>query len=330
MTSQVIPPDLIEDGEGGEISAAAPITGAEGGETLIGQAGIVLKQPTPGEVVRIVSELGHRYTVNFDPAEAQVMVVGDDYVLAFANGGQIVIEGLGALASKPDAPSFEIAGLEISSGALFDQGLVQSAGGDGSAFSTAIETAAAPPGAEGTGATQYTDDTGETIELLEAQDTISPVELEFSSLDIPVVDLAVVEEEPLFPPVANDDLDMVFLGGNATTGNVLTGIDTDLPPNDGILAADDPGSSGPLEIISVSSDLETKGTADANSSGVITLDSLLGGNLEIDLNTGEYTYSVPRGANVLGSPLDVFVYAIENADGLTDSASLTIEINFDQ
>ncbi len=328
MTSQVIPPDLIEDGEGGEISAAAPITGAEGAETLIGQAGIVLKQPTPGEVVRIVSELGHRYTVYFDPADAQVMVVGDDFVLAFANGGQIVIEGLWALASRPDAPSFEIAGLEISSGALFDQGLVQSAGGDGSAFSTAIETAAAPPGAEGTGATQYTDDTGETIELLEAQDTISPVELEFSSLDIPVVDLAVVEEEPLFPPVANDDLDMVFLG-DATTGNVLTGIDTDLPPNDGILAADDPGSSGPLEIISVSSDLETKGTADANSSGVITLDSLLMGNLEIDLNTGEYTYV---SGNVPGSPLDVFVYAIENADGLTDSASLTIEIksDFDQ
>lgn len=71
-----------------------------------------------------------------------------------------------------------------------------------------------------------------------------------------------------------------------------------------------------LSLTSQSSDLETKGTADANSSGVITLDSLLGGNLEIDLNTGEYTYSVPRGANVLGSPLDVFVYAIENADGL--------------
>ena len=40
---------------------------------------------------------------------------------------------------------FEIAGLEISSGALFDQGLVQSAGGDGLVFSTAIETAFREP-----------------------------------------------------------------------------------------------------------------------------------------------------------------------------------------
>ena len=70
--------------------------------------GFELIEPEPGQIIIIQAALGQRFVINFDPAAAQVSVEGDNLVMTFANGGQIVIQGLGALTTEPAAPTFPV------------------------------------------------------------------------------------------------------------------------------------------------------------------------------------------------------------------------------
>ena len=128
-------------------------------------------------------------------------------------------------------------------------------------------------------------------------------------------------------PTANPDTDMVVEGGAATTGNVLTGIDPDASPNDGNQQADTNSQDTPFTMVSVSSDTETKTTADANADDEVTLTSSIGASLTIDLVTGFYTYTPPASVDNSGAnPTDQFNYTIEDSDGTQSMTTLTIEI----
>ncbi|MCH9000626.1 MAG: hypothetical protein IID48_20505, partial [Proteobacteria bacterium] len=92
----------------GEMATGASFSGTEGSGQLIGQATVLIARPGAGLTVEISAELGRAYVLDFDPAAAQVSVEGKNLVMTFADGGRIVIEGLGDLTAEPDAPSFFI------------------------------------------------------------------------------------------------------------------------------------------------------------------------------------------------------------------------------
>ena len=160
--------------------------------------GFELNQPDPGQTITVTAEAGQRYIVNFDPAAAQVHVDGDNLVLVFPNGGQIVIEGLGAL-SGAHQPVFDIAGTEITGTTLFGQAVALGGEEAGPQTPPTLETAAGEPGPIGTGATQYSDDLGQDIALLNPQGVIPPVELAFRLIDLPPSRIETLEA-PNTPP----------------------------------------------------------------------------------------------------------------------------------
>ena len=145
---------------GGEDTGSDTMTGTQDAPELIGQAVINVGQPAAGESVAIESRAGQRYVIEFDPGEARVQVEGDDLILLFPGGATLTFVNLGQAANQPDAPIFEIAGQPVASSAIFAQAVALAEG--------TLETAAAP-GAQGTGATQYDDDLGTLIELLNPQ-----------------------------------------------------------------------------------------------------------------------------------------------------------------
>ena len=114
----------------------------------------------------------------------------------------------------------------------------------------------------------------------------------------------------------------------AETGRPVTH-DTDQAPNDGVLFPDSEGDTGPLTIVSVEHDGFVYTDAnDGSENGFITFSTALGGYFVIDVASGEYTYYAPSGGqdHSEGPVEESFLYTIENGDGLTDSATLTVEI----
>ncbi len=160
--------------------------------------GFELLQPDPGQIIEIQAALGLRFIINFDPALAVVTVDGDNLVMTFPNGGQIVIAGLGALADDPNAPTFLIAGAEIPAATLLQTTIALAAGEAGPDATATLETAAGAEGPVGTGETQYREDLGDIINTLIASPVIPPVEGSSRLIDFEVVD-------PIFgtPPEAD-------------------------------------------------------------------------------------------------------------------------------
>jgi len=88
-------------------------TGAVGDDSLSGQAQIEVGKPAAGETVQIDAQPGQTYVLDFDPAEAQALVQGDNLVLIFPDGAQIVFENLVALVQQEDGPSLLVAGTDL-------------------------------------------------------------------------------------------------------------------------------------------------------------------------------------------------------------------------
>ena len=110
--------DLTRGGEeatGTEVktSQSAGFTGSAGAEELIGQASILVGRPAPGETVEISAEAGQTYVLDFDPGQARALVEGDNLILVFEDGSQIVFENLVNLAQLEDGPSIQYAGEDI-------------------------------------------------------------------------------------------------------------------------------------------------------------------------------------------------------------------------
>ncbi|MFQ5530836.1 MAG: Ig-like domain-containing protein, partial [Gemmatimonadota bacterium] len=326
-----------------------------GGEDLIGLLigqgvipavldGMELTEPGRGQITEINADLGQRYIVNFDPSLAQVTVNEGNMVLAFANGGQIIIHGLGELADQPDAPSFVIVGTEVKSATFF--GPTDPLSGEARPNATpTLETAVGGVEPAGTGATNVSEDLGSTIDLLEPQDVILPVEEEFGAIDLEPEELTAEQQETEpAAPLAHDDTDKVLEGAGdgqdalgSTSGNVLSGVDPDSDPLPrGNQVADLPGDSGPITVISFDHDgvnFDPATPADGanvlfNDGTVIEIRTALEGTLTFNFATGAYTYLSPVKVSHAGSsdPVEVFSYTIENGDGLIDSANLSITV----
>ncbi|HEX9790935.1 MAG TPA: hypothetical protein VGA60_09740, partial [Kiloniellales bacterium] len=164
------------------------LSGAEGAETLVGQATVVVQAPAAGAVDTIPVQAGDRYVINFDPNTAQIRVAGDDLVLTFANGGQIVFQGVGAVDPALEAPIFEIAGADVPASVLYQQAVALAGPAvtpEGApTLETAAGPAAGPAGEQGTGETRYSDDTGQIIPLLNKEGVIPGVEGEFGLITL--------------------------------------------------------------------------------------------------------------------------------------------------
>ncbi|MCH8139909.1 MAG: hypothetical protein IH926_13375, partial [Proteobacteria bacterium] len=155
--------------------------------------GFELIAPEPGQIIIIQAALGQRFIVNFDPALARVSVEGDNLVMTFANGGQIVIQGLGALTTEPGAPTFSIAGVEIEAGTLFSQAIALSTGEAGPEAAATLEVAAGAETIPSGGVGLDLAGPGDSLDLLDAQGVIAPVERDFGLIDLEVID-------PIFSP----------------------------------------------------------------------------------------------------------------------------------
>ncbi|WP_020591699.1 hypothetical protein, partial [Kiloniella laminariae] len=150
-------------------------SGTEGRDFVLGQAAsIVLQAPTQaGQTIEQRLESGQQAVLDFDAAAATPSVEGDNFVLSFdtdgdgASDSQVIFLGLVAQSQVADAPVLVINGVEIAANQLIGQALAL-AEGDGT-LETAAGTGAGNGPAGGGGGSSYSDDTGESIDLLNAQ-----------------------------------------------------------------------------------------------------------------------------------------------------------------
>ncbi len=291
--------------------------------------GFELIAPEPGQIILIQAALGQRFIINFDPASAQVSVDGDNLVMTYPNGGQIVIQGLGSLVTEPDAPTFSIAGAEIPGGTLFEQAIAL--GGEAGPEAATTLEAAAEAGPEGTGATQYSDDLGQTISTLDAQGVIPGVENELSSPDpTEVVGLITEDNPPQADPVTtpadmgesffkeltidgiigdSDLADPDFGGADAETALAdlvftLAGL-----PTFGSLTLD-PGDGSPASVMSV-------GTTFTSADTVLWVAT--------DQDIAAFLGANPQLDGVL--PDVTFPYSVTDAADQSANATVTITVN---
>ena len=213
----------VEGAEGasstGEMSTGASFTGTEGSQQLIGQASVVVARPGAGQTVQISAELGQTYVIDFDPAAAQVSVEGDNLVMTFADGGRIVIQGLGSLTTEPGAPTFSIAGTEIEAGTLFGQAIALSGGEADPEAAATLEVAAGTETIPSGGVGLDDSGPGDSLDLLNAQGVIAPVERDFGLIDLEVIAGTVTVTVDDDSPVAANDVD---------TAEVLLEVDSNI------------------------------------------------------------------------------------------------------
>jgi hypothetical protein len=198
--------DHIESADMASAEAMTPETAAQGAETVVGQAGaaIVVNRPAPGQTVEIQSVPGQTYVLNFAPGSAQVQVDGDNFILAFDDNGdgtpdsQVVFLDLAGAVDSGNAPTFQVAGVDIGSEVLLGQALALAGQAD-----APLDEVAAGPGAAGSGVFAYSDNLGDILDLLVAQGVIPPVELEFRLIELENEIFIPAEEIPApdAPPV---------------------------------------------------------------------------------------------------------------------------------
>jgi VCBS repeat-containing protein len=280
--------------------------------------GVTLLQPAPGQTLVVDAEAGQRYIVGFDPADAQVRVDGNNLILVFGDGGEIVIRGLGEVLGGPGQPLFEIAGTEIPGAPLFQQAAALTEAENGAAASVpTLETAAAQEGVPGTGASQYRDDAGEPISLLDAQGVIPPVFLEFGLIDREATDPfiansaphvpaqeALVDEAALDLTLDVNDLAVGSVEGSnpSSTGETVTGQ----------LAASDPNGD-PLTFMA-GIFIGSFGTLQINADGTFTY--------TLTTNSLDHT---TQGTSPDGV-VDQFTYTVSDSSGNAASGTLTVKV----
>ncbi|WP_205944432.1 beta strand repeat-containing protein [Pelagibius litoralis] len=140
------------------------------------QAPLTVNQPAAGETLEVTGETGAVYLLDFDPADARITVEGQNLVLTFDSDGdgsadsRIVFLELAGMTEGPDAPVFQIAGVDYDITALVESALAfaRESGEDAgeaeqSPAGPALETAGGGGDGQpalGGGATQYQDNTG--------------------------------------------------------------------------------------------------------------------------------------------------------------------------
>lgn len=135
---------------------------------VVAENEVEVDKPAAGETTRVAAAAGQIYVMNFDPNLAQVLIQGQDFVLLFADGGQIVFQNLVGLAAQGLAPFLRVGGLNIGGDVILAQARALADEQDDQGLPT-LETAAGPTGPQGSGGTQYDDDFGSLISVLDAE-----------------------------------------------------------------------------------------------------------------------------------------------------------------
>ena len=86
-----------------------------------GMVSITIDRPEPGETVTATATPGLHVVLAFNPADAKFSVEGDDFALTLEDGGQVVLVGLVSAAQGGDAPTIQIAGIDIGADVLVEQ-----------------------------------------------------------------------------------------------------------------------------------------------------------------------------------------------------------------
>jgi Ca2+-binding RTX toxin-like protein len=136
---------------------------------------VAAQRPAPGATLLVPSEAGQLIILEFNPAGAGFALEGEDFVLILEDGGRVVFQGLVSAAQGEDAPTVQIAGIDIGADHLVDQARTLAGAEE------PVETAAGEgEGAETGGGSQYGDTFGDLIAGLIKQGIIGEVELGFA------------------------------------------------------------------------------------------------------------------------------------------------------
>jgi len=190
-----VPPASLAGDEGVTLSspAQAPIhndnapADVPAGVSIFGQAGevIVVDRPAPGQTVEIQAAAGQTYVLDFPASAAEVQLEGRDFVLAFDDDGdgtadsRVVFRDLLDVAESGDGPTFEIGGVDIDAELLAGHAVALAQEDE-----APLDEVAAGPGATGGGASVYSENLGEVVDLLSAQGVIPPTALQFGLTDL--------------------------------------------------------------------------------------------------------------------------------------------------
>lgn len=195
-------------GETVDAAVAMPVEGSGGADTVVGQATRVINPPPAGQMETVRLAPGERFELAANPATVSLVVEGNNLLLGFDLDGNgtpdsfVILEDLIALAAGGNPPVLMVAGEAISVDLLVGNAVAlgqADQGGPG----VALETAAGGGGAQGSGASAYSDNLGDAIDLLVAQGVIPPVQLEFGvpELDDRITILLEENDPPLADPV---------------------------------------------------------------------------------------------------------------------------------
>ena len=152
------------------------LVGNSGGAAgLEARAIVTVQRPEPGATLLVPSDAGQLIILEFNPAGAGFALEGDDFALTLEDGGRVVFQGLVAAAQGEDAPTVQIAGIDIGADLLVDQARALAGAEE------PVETAAGAAGedAKSGGGSHYDDNFGDLIAGLIKQGVIGVTELGF-------------------------------------------------------------------------------------------------------------------------------------------------------
>jgi hypothetical protein len=215
--------ETVADTDAMHGAAASTVEGSAGSDSALGQAARVITPPAAGQtdVVRLAP--GERFELAANPATVKLVVDGNNLVLGFDLDGDgapdsfVVLEDLVLAAGSTNPPVLMVAGEPIGVDLLIGNALALS-GPQTDGPGATLETAAEPAGAQGTGATVYSDNLGDAIDLLVAQGVIPPVELEFGLIELE--DEIFIVEEDNEPPLADPVLTPASLADGGEGGGL--------------------------------------------------------------------------------------------------------------
>ncbi len=120
--------EIVESERGTALEAPVDAPGGSASENAV--ALVNVHRPEPGETLVVPTEAGLLLVVEFDPTSAGFALVGDDFVLILEDGAQVVFEDLVSAAQGEDAPTIQIAGINIGADVLVDQARTMAQGAE--------------------------------------------------------------------------------------------------------------------------------------------------------------------------------------------------------
>jgi T1SS-143 domain-containing protein len=312
------------------------------------QDAVTVFQPPNGGEILLQTVAGQVYDLQFDPRLAEVRVIdvdGDqdlDVVLVFNAGtsdeSRIVFKDMVDAAQSGNPPMLQLGNAQFGADVMVQQ--AQALTGE----QPTLETAA-PPGqeAEGTGVTEYDDNLGTSIDLMDPQGVIAPVEMTFPSPEPSVDEDSLLDIPPPLVEVrigAGAEFDTILIKEDATGSFVA---DQFIGDPDTLVSFSASATNGFLTIIEIAGfdnllnwnfDTSAIEAAALNLGAIFSFD---GSTLTVDLTglgltslSHQFTASPPPDSDVDLGTLMVMANVVSAVDpSLTGSGMATAEVLVD-